>query len=312
MTPMRRSLYAFTLVELLVVISIIALLISILLPVLSQARDSANSALCMSSMRQFDVASHAYAQESGGYFPIGAMYDTSSGRFVAHRWYIALGPFIGGDPLPPNTAAEMTTPTVAGKNYSWDAASRGRTFIVDSYQGYSYYFVANPGKRNVYTCAATRGPVQLTGNQPGPFFGGWDVDYVINGCVTGFYDYSTPRAWFQAPKRDVRDPSRAWSFMDGNSWSSQGPYYDYAHPNGGVGAEYTGTIYVSSTFNASMNYTRHSAGTSMNIAFFDGHVESSWTYARLSAVSYGNDVGNRNAFWRGNPGENLVYSGAPF
>jgi prepilin-type N-terminal cleavage/methylation domain-containing protein len=62
-----RIRQAFTLVELLVVIGIIAVLISILLPTLSRVRDQANGVACESTMRQFYTFWVMYAGENRGH-----------------------------------------------------------------------------------------------------------------------------------------------------------------------------------------------------------------------------------------------------
>jgi len=70
-TQPRRSASAFTLVELLVVIGIIALLISILLPSLSKAREQARSVQCLSNLRQIGMATVMYTNENRGLLPAG-------------------------------------------------------------------------------------------------------------------------------------------------------------------------------------------------------------------------------------------------
>jgi len=69
---------AFTLVELLVVIGIIALLISILLPSLNKAREAANAVKCLSNARQFGYAFQLYVNAHKGTLPIH--YRDSSGN----------------------------------------------------------------------------------------------------------------------------------------------------------------------------------------------------------------------------------------
>jgi prepilin-type N-terminal cleavage/methylation domain-containing protein/prepilin-type processing-associated H-X9-DG protein len=61
----RAFTAAFTLVELLVVIAIIALLIAILLPVIRRAKQAADSAVCLSNLREIGQATAMYRSDTG-------------------------------------------------------------------------------------------------------------------------------------------------------------------------------------------------------------------------------------------------------
>lgn len=69
----------FTLIELLVVIAIIALLVSILLPGMAAARDTARTVKCASNLRQMGIAAQAYANGNKGLFSSG-VWDNRSLR----------------------------------------------------------------------------------------------------------------------------------------------------------------------------------------------------------------------------------------
>lgn len=63
---------AFTLIELLIIIAIIALLATLTLPVISSAIERSNAAICLANLRQVASAGLMFAQENNGGLPISS------------------------------------------------------------------------------------------------------------------------------------------------------------------------------------------------------------------------------------------------
>ena len=83
---------AFTLVELLVVISIIALLLAILMPSLGKARKQAQGVVCQTNLKQWGLAFRMYAQDyNGRLFPgfTSSANDTCSDWWYSKLWKYA-------------------------------------------------------------------------------------------------------------------------------------------------------------------------------------------------------------------------------
>ncbi|MDD5599098.1 MAG: prepilin-type N-terminal cleavage/methylation domain-containing protein [Victivallaceae bacterium] len=84
----------FTLIELLVVIAITAILASMLLPALNQARGKAKSIRCVSNQKQLGTATMMYIQDNGDWLPVDRL-NSSLNNCV--EWRIELAEYIMPD-----------------------------------------------------------------------------------------------------------------------------------------------------------------------------------------------------------------------
>lgn len=130
---------AFTLLELLVVISIVSLLMALLLPALRSARDAARRAVCMSNQCQLSVASVAYAEDHRGWMFQSGAYSTMirldagispAGYFNSLEVLVCPGS-INVSPDPNYTYARLGwyfgNNNFTGTSYRWMSGTRGDT-----------------------------------------------------------------------------------------------------------------------------------------------------------------------------------------
>jgi prepilin-type N-terminal cleavage/methylation domain-containing protein/prepilin-type processing-associated H-X9-DG protein len=105
---MPRNHRAFTLVELLVVIGIIAVLIAILMPALRRARQAALQAECLSNLRQCALGFQMYAGDNLGYIPAEISQGSGNTGFCFWPGFLSYGYRVVPNPLPPTAGTQST------------------------------------------------------------------------------------------------------------------------------------------------------------------------------------------------------------
>ncbi len=115
----RKTRRGFSLIELLLVMSIIALLISILLPALSRSRQIARSAVCLSNLHTMSMAVQMYADANDGRLPAvglahgGSVDEGSAWINSMSREYGSLGV----TKCPDDRSPYWTTPAPSGEQF---------------------------------------------------------------------------------------------------------------------------------------------------------------------------------------------------
>jgi prepilin-type N-terminal cleavage/methylation domain-containing protein len=238
---MRHS-RAFTLVELLVVIGIIALLIAILLPTLNRARETANRAKCASNLRTLGQAFALYAHENKGNYP-RTFYDPAAALTDAvppfvQRGASAASPFGGTsgfvgrnnitaamfllirtqDITPESficpSASQMTRDNFGGGANS--AKDRSNFTSIRDNLSYSY---ANPYP----TDALAQGGYQLGKNLRADFA----VSADVNAGRQGSYDVTMPQQ--NSPTSEMRKANSPNHKGDGQNVLYGDGHVDWAH-----------------------------------------------------------------------------------
>src|SRR5688500_11766101 len=182
----RRRIRAFTLVELLVVIGIIAVLIGVLLPVLAGVSARGRDIKCQANLRSIMQALYAYAAENKGSYPYGHYYNRSNDRV---------------HPDPANAANNWNEhpDNIDGQYHSW--AGQVGKYMNKATDGIDDNFTVGSKLRNTFPPALTC-PEAL---QARPHV----VSYVINFIVgvTPRYELvinnaRPPRAQLRPPKQN--------------------------------------------------------------------------------------------------------------
>jgi len=86
-----KSVHGFTLVELLVVISVIALLLAILMPALQKARRQGQKIVCLSNLHQTYFAFSMYAMDNKDFLPGNWEQTDWKGLVSKNRYYVRYG-----------------------------------------------------------------------------------------------------------------------------------------------------------------------------------------------------------------------------
>ena len=255
---MTRKRTAFTLVELLVVISIIAVLVAMLLPAVGKARDAAQSVVCRSNLKQQFLALQMYANDSLGYAPctVGTNYNTDPNFIAANawsnggsggRWMKGLVPYLGGD-------AKVVTTTSC---FSFDSTAPDKLY-------------------KVFQCPTT---ANMPTNGAGRSYGmnrAFSLDFTGNNSI-GLGAPTVAAAPMNTLKANVADNlAKTWLLVD-----------SYIYNSGGIGAtHWTNSIDPTSTL-----YRSHQS--TLNIAMGDGHV---FNAARTNTLTVYTHVRN-NGTW---------------
>lgn len=242
---MKRA-RAFTLVELLVVIGIIAVLIALLLPSLIKAKDAATTLSCLSQLRQIGTVTAIYAVDNNGYiFPTSYDFDpNASPPAVGEGLQTILAPYFQTADLSKTIwicPASLVLSNQFPLTYGCNQGVHPITYHDGSHQFVGWVGPYNTINRNLKKISQFRRTSEI-------------VSMADASQTSGAYTSTGKLTYTDAWYSEMFDPTQADNPIDklgGWSWNN-------LDTNGGVYA---------------MRY-RHNMNKYGNVVFLDGHADS--------------------------------------
>ena len=238
---MKNTRHFFTLIELLVVIAIIAILASMLLPALQQARDRARDMTCLGNIKQVASSYQSYADKNNDHI-------------------IPMHP--KGNPTSENAGPSWAT------MIAWELCGAPQNNV--NAPGYMIYQgVCTPKQFSLIHCPRDPMPMGSRLNLGVHF-----SSYTPNHFAANYYPKHKHASvtWMRDRKiADILQPSRAMMLFDGACYGGSSTYYylnseplrkSIATRHGGA---FTHIV------NTSSQCQQYLSGVGINVAYFDGH-----------------------------------------
>lgn len=247
---MRGRVKAFTLVEILVVIGIIALLIGILVPTISKAREAGRTAACLSNLRQLTAAAYSYTVDHNQYIiPVGNSKAGGTGSTSTSYWWCNI--LVDGKYLP----------APSDPNPGMQPQMRGPFFCPSGNQDFAQSTSTAsvpPSRIDEQGAEAVRRISNITGITIDIWYGinGENADPPNNSGTVGTPCRRLQQFYDQMP------PGIKMTTMDMIKKPSE------------MVLLYDGIMYNETTENGNRINARHGNKTQTNIGFFDGHAET--------------------------------------
>jgi len=234
----KQKKYGFTLVELLVVIAIIGVLIAMLMPAISKAREAGRDAMCKFRLKQLMVIAGAYQVDYRCILPAFLSRSLSEPAYVGYNGFNMM---ISGGYLPTS---------FVGRPDDWGQGPRGTASWVNHQLRAQSIFLC-PSK--IYSGVYTFGMLGYGSTQP-PASSGWDEDSLVrrdgeardngySGSLPGVGwtgDWTIPTSYsmiateWRLPtthhyylRREFTTPSRKVFLMEATSFRTSGDPQDY-------------------------------------------------------------------------------------